>query len=180
MNSIPLWRYIAVGVAGGTLSGLAGVGGGVVIVPLITAYLALSQRQAHAVSLGAIVPTAIASALVYALWPRDEPPGNAVPAYIAGAGFMLSAVLAAPLGVRISHRINQRQLKRLFAILLTAVGLRMLLQHPVLGNAILIAGFVLMVAVGIWSLVFRREETQEKPDDAADKDTEDGTEEAAE
>ena len=58
MNSIPLWRYIAVGVAGGTLSGLAGVGGGVVIVPLITAYLALSQRQAHAVSLGAIVPTA--------------------------------------------------------------------------------------------------------------------------
>ena len=158
MNSVPLWRYIAVGVAGGTLSGLAGVGGGVVIVPLITAYLALSQREAHAVSLGAIVPTAIAAALVYALWPRDEPPGNDVPAYIAGAGFMISAVIAAPIGVRISHRINQKQLKRLFAILLTAVGLRMLLQHPVLGNVILIAGFVLLAVMAVWSLVFHREE----------------------
>lgn len=158
MNSIPLWRYIAVGIAGGTLSGLAGVGGGVVIIPLITAYLALSQREAHAVSLGAIVPTAIAAALVYALWPRDEPPGNDVPAYIAGAGFMISAVLAAPIGVRISHRINQKQLRRIFAVLLTAVGLRMLLQHPTIGNAILITGFVLMVGMAVWSLVFQREE----------------------
>ena len=158
MNSVPLWRYIAVGVAGGTLSGLAGVGGGVVIVPLITAYLALSQREAHAVSLGAIVPTAIGAALVYALWPRDEPPGNEVPAYIAGAGFMISAVIAAPIGVRISHRINQKQLKRLFAILLTAVGLRMLLQHPVLGNVILIVGFALLAVMAVWSLVFHREE----------------------
>ena len=160
MNSVPIWRYIAVGVAGGTLSGLAGVGGGVVIVPLITAYLALSQRQAHAVSLGAIVPTAIASALIYSLWPRDEPPGNEVPAYIAGAGFMISAVIAAPLGVRISHRINQKQLRRLFAILLTAVGLRMFLQQPAIGNAILIAGLVLMVAMAIWSMVFQRGETE--------------------
>ncbi len=169
MNSIPLWRYIAVGVAGGTLSGLAGVGGGVVIVPLITAYLALAQREAHAVSLGAIVPTAIASALVYALWPRDEPPGNDVPAYIAGAGFMLSAVIAAPIGVRISHRINQKQLKRIFAILLTAVGLRMLLQHPVLGNAILIAGFVVMVVMGIWSVLYQRDDSEEA---AADEESE--------
>ena len=49
-------QLIAIGVAGGILSGLLGVGGGVVMVPLLVLWAGYRQREAHAMSLGAIVP----------------------------------------------------------------------------------------------------------------------------
>ncbi len=158
MRFIPLWRYLLVGIGGGTLAGLMGVGGGVVLIPLMTAYLGLSQREAHATSLAVIVPTALVAAIYYAQYPRLEDPGNPVPAYIAVAGFVVSSILAAPLGARIAHHLNPAQLRRIFAVLLTAVAIRMILQDPTVGNIILLSGLVLMVAMAVWSLARGKEQ----------------------
>jgi uncharacterized membrane protein YfcA len=49
---------IAIGVAGGLLAGMLGVGGGVLFVPGLVAFLSLSQHQAEATSLLAIIPVA--------------------------------------------------------------------------------------------------------------------------
>ena len=63
----PWWlRAAAIGVAAGILSGLFGVGGGIIMVPLLVAWFALDQRRASATSLLAIVPIATASAAGYA------------------------------------------------------------------------------------------------------------------
>lgn len=64
----PAWlRAAAIGAVAGLLSGLFGVGGGIVMVPLLVAWFALDQRRASATSLLAIVPIATASAAGYAV-----------------------------------------------------------------------------------------------------------------
>src|SRR4051794_41333431 len=58
-------KLVAIGVAGGLLSGLLGVGGGIVMVPLLVLWAAYGQREAHAISLGAIIPISCASVVTY-------------------------------------------------------------------------------------------------------------------
>jgi len=55
----------AIGLGGGVLSGLLGVGGGVVMVPLLVLWAGYRQREAHAVSLGAIIPISVAGIATY-------------------------------------------------------------------------------------------------------------------
>jgi uncharacterized membrane protein YfcA len=50
---------VALGIAGGTLAGLFGVGGGIVFVPTLTLIVGLSQLHAEATSLLAIIPVAL-------------------------------------------------------------------------------------------------------------------------
>ena len=57
---------VVVGVAAGLLSGLFGIGGGTVIVPALV-LVGLTQRQAAATSLAAIVPTSISGVVSYAM-----------------------------------------------------------------------------------------------------------------
>ena len=58
-------QLAAIGLGGGLLSGLLGVGGGIVMVPLLVLWAAYSQRDAHAISLGAIIPISIAGIATY-------------------------------------------------------------------------------------------------------------------
>ena len=53
---------VAIGLAGGVLAGMLGIGGGVLFVPGLVFFLSLSQHQAEATSLLAIVPVAIIGA----------------------------------------------------------------------------------------------------------------------
>ena len=53
-------KLIVIGLVGGLLSGLLGVGGGIIMVPLLVFWAAYGQRDAHALSLGAIIPISIA------------------------------------------------------------------------------------------------------------------------
>ncbi|MGB8022402.1 MAG: TSUP family transporter, partial [Candidatus Nanopelagicales bacterium] len=59
-------RAAGIGLAAGLLAGLFGVGGGIVMVPLLVAWFGLDQRRASATSLLAIIPIAGAAALGYA------------------------------------------------------------------------------------------------------------------
>lgn len=50
---------VLIGLAGGVIAGMLGVGGGVLFVPGLVAFLSLSQHQAEATSLLAIIPVAL-------------------------------------------------------------------------------------------------------------------------
>src|SRR5687767_13447117 len=58
-------QLVVIGLAGGVLSGLLGVGGGIVMVPLLVLWVGYAQRHAHAISLGAIVPISLAGVVTY-------------------------------------------------------------------------------------------------------------------
>ena len=113
------WRLRAamLGVAAGLLSGLFGVGGGIIMVPLLVAWFALDQRRASATSLLAIVPIATASAAGYALNGNID----------LGAGLLLliGGVIGGQLGARLLPGTPIATLQLWFGILSLATAARL-------------------------------------------------------
>jgi uncharacterized membrane protein YfcA len=107
---------ICLGLAAGVLSGVFGVGGGILFVPTLL-LLGLGQVEAGATSLLAIVPTAATGAL------RQRAYGNlrARAALVIGA----VSILGAELGVLIATRVDEDVLRRAFGVLLVLVAARL-------------------------------------------------------
>lgn len=113
-------RFIAIGIAGGVLSGLLGVGGGIVMVPLLVLWTAYGQRDAHALSLGAIIPISFASVLTF---------GVAGKVHLGEAAALAAGSIAgARIGAGALARIDERRLKLVFGVFLAAVGVLMLVR----------------------------------------------------
>jgi uncharacterized protein len=107
---------IALGAAAGVLSGLFGVGGGILFVPTLVA-LGLGQVEASATSLLAIVPTAGAG-----IW-RQSSYGNLRwrPALALG----VASIGGVEVGVRIATSLPEHVLQKLFGVLLLGVALQL-------------------------------------------------------
>lgn len=142
-------KPIAVGVIAGLLSGLLGVGGGFIMVPLFVLWMHVDQKKSHATSLAAIIPIASFSALGYAI--QDKVDWSAWILVLAGS------VFGANYGVRLLHRIPVKELKLIFAGLLLLSAIRLLWStqpHQMLdgmaSHALLIAiGFIAGIAAGL-------------------------------
>jgi uncharacterized membrane protein YfcA len=107
-------RLVFIGFVAGLFSALFGVGGGIVIVPLLVGIAAFGAREATATSLGAIVVTASAGVVVYALR------GEVDPGYAALVG--IPGMAGALIGTTAQQRISTRTLTLLFAGFLAVVG----------------------------------------------------------
>src|ERR687888_1334788 len=110
---------VALGLVAGVVSGLLGVGGGLLFVPTLLA-LGLSQRSAEATSLLAILPTVAAGA-----WTQQRY-GNVRwrPALVIGVA-SIGGVIG---GVLVAEALPEVALRRLFAILLLAVAAQITLR----------------------------------------------------
>jgi uncharacterized membrane protein YfcA len=148
------------GALAGLTSGLMGVGGGIIMVPLLTAVLALTQHKAHGTSLAVIVFTAIASALTY-IW-KVHGEGASGQATIALTTYVLLAVelaagsiAGARIGALAMNRIPARELRMVFGVFMLIVGLRLLLvplpAYQILDPAMIhqIAGAIGVVVIGL-------------------------------
>jgi len=106
-----------IGLAAGVLSGLFGIGGGIVIVPLLVLFVGLTITQAAGTSLAALLlPVGLLGALEY--WR-----GGFVDigfAAILAVGLLLGAYLGARLGISLPVEVVQRA----FGVLLVVVGVR--------------------------------------------------------
>ena len=111
-------KLAGIGLVAGLFGALFGVGGGIVIVPLLVVIFAFDQRRASATSLAAILLSSIAGATTYALH-GDVKPGAAA---IVG----IPAVVGVLGGTALQQRLPVRALTYGFALLLTAVGVRLL------------------------------------------------------
>ena len=109
---------VAIGLAAGFLSALLGVGGGVVIVPLLVLWIGLDVRQAAASSLVAIGITAVAGVITYWML-GDVRPGFAV---LVG----LPAAVGAVGGAALQQRLHTGLVEYLFATLLVVVAIWLL------------------------------------------------------
>ena len=95
---------IATGVGAGFLSGLFGVGGGLVIVPALMAVLGMDQRRASATSLAAIIVTAAVGSGTYALHGEVSWAGAALLALGALAGMSEAALAARKRAIHIPNK----------------------------------------------------------------------------
>jgi uncharacterized membrane protein YfcA len=112
----------------GAVSSWVGIGGGTLSVPFMLWHnVALHRAIATSAAIG--FPIALAGAVGYMAGGRGVsglPAGSVGFVYLpALAGIVLGSVLTAPLGARIAHRLPVRPLKRIFALLLITLALRM-------------------------------------------------------
>ncbi len=118
----------ALGTGGGLVSGIAGIGGGNVIVPTLI-YFNTPVHRATATSSTLGVPIALAGALGYILsgWGRESTDWMLGWVYLpAFAAIVVAAMAFAPLGVKTAHRVAPLPLRRAFGVLLILVSGRML------------------------------------------------------
>lgn len=108
----------AIGTVAGLFSGLFGVGGGVVMVPLLVLWLSYGEREAAGTSLAAIVVIATAATLTHGAY------GNVRVA--EGLLVGLPAVAGVLLGTWLQQRIAPRTVRLLFAGLLAAIAVELL------------------------------------------------------
>ena len=107
-------RLVLIGLAAGFFSALFGVGGGIVIVPLLLLLCHWDARHATATSLAAIGVTALSGVAAY--WVH----GEVRPGYAALVG--LPAAVGAFGGTALQQRIHVRTVEILFAIFLVGVA----------------------------------------------------------
>jgi uncharacterized membrane protein YfcA len=109
---------LAIGTGGGLFSGLFGVGGGVVIVPLLVLWLGYGEREATGTSLGAIAIVAAVAAGVQGLY------GNVQ--LFEGLLVGVPAVGGVLFGTWLQQRVPVRALSLAFALLLAGVAVDLL------------------------------------------------------
>ncbi|MFL5872402.1 MAG: sulfite exporter TauE/SafE family protein [Solirubrobacterales bacterium] len=116
-----LWKLAAIGTLAGVFSGLFGVGGGTVIVPLLIFWFAYGERLATGTSLAAIIAIGLIGAVAQ---------GGIYGNVHVGTGLLLAipAIAGVVIGTAIQQRIPQRAVSYLFALLLVAIAVELILS----------------------------------------------------
>ncbi|MCW3002304.1 MAG: hypothetical protein JWQ20_1602 [Conexibacter sp.] len=112
-------RLAVIGTVAGLFSGLFGVGGGVVIVPLLVLWLGYGTREATGTSLGAIVVIAAAAMLTQGAYGNLHV-GDGVLVGLPAVGGVLA-------GTALQQRVHPRTVSLLFAALLAATAISILI-----------------------------------------------------
>ena len=110
---------ILIGVAAGMLSGMVGIGGGIVIVPALVYFLAFSQKEAQGTTLGLLLfPVGILGVIQY--YKQGHVDFKIVA--IVAIGFIVGSYF----GSKISLSMSDERVKRFFAIVIMLVAIKML------------------------------------------------------
>ena len=110
---------IAIGILAGIFSGFMGVGGGVVMIPLMILFLGYNQHEAQGLSLAVLaVPVTFVAAYTYH---KSGHPIDWKFALIVAMCFVLGGWL----GSKIALRIDQAMLKKIFAIVLVIAAVKL-------------------------------------------------------
>ncbi|MCB0819576.1 MAG: sulfite exporter TauE/SafE family protein [Bacteroidetes bacterium] len=119
MDLITLITLLVIGLFAGFASGMVGIGGGVVIVPALVYFLHLSQHEAQGVSIGMLLmPVGFLAAYNY------YKSGNFHFSYSVLIG--VTFVLGAFLGSKVSLRIDEVLMKRIFGIVMLLLSIKMI------------------------------------------------------
>lgn len=122
--------YAGCGIIVGFLSGLVGIGGGVVSIPLMLVFLRFGMREAVGTSAAIMLFTSAGGTLGYVLNGWGEP---GLPPYSLGYVNLLNlgllalpGILAARIGAGLTHRVRPEVLKHFFVLLMLYIGLKMI------------------------------------------------------
>ncbi|MFL5730012.1 MAG: sulfite exporter TauE/SafE family protein [Cytophagaceae bacterium] len=127
LDSLKRWKLAIVGAAGGTIAALSGLGGGIVIIPILNSFMKIDMRKASSISSGVIMLTA----LTMTLYNLFEKPVHEFKAYNMGyiifpiaLTLSLGVVIASPFGVKISRKLSSSTISYIYAGFLILVILK--------------------------------------------------------
>jgi uncharacterized membrane protein YfcA len=114
----------------GSISAIVGIGGGSLTVPFLT-WCNVEMRNAVATSAACGLPIAVAGAagFIFQGWGAAALPewSSGYVYWPAFAGIAVASTAFAPLGAKLAHSLPGAKLKRIFALFLAVIGLRLLL-----------------------------------------------------
>jgi hypothetical protein len=113
-------KLVAIGTAAGAFSGLFGVGGGTVLVPLLVLWLAYGEKEATGTSMAAIIVIAL-----FAVVLQGFAYGNVDPVKAAIVG--VPAIAGAIAGTALQQRLPERAIALMFAALLTVIAVELII-----------------------------------------------------
>ncbi len=109
---------LAVGVAGGLIGGVFGVGGGIIVVPVLVMFMGFSQHLAQ----GTMLATLLLPSFVFAVWTYYKAGHIHWPAAIlVSLGMMIGSVL----GARYAQTVPAPILKKMFGLLMIVSGIKL-------------------------------------------------------
>ncbi len=112
--------YILIGVSAGILSGLFGIGGGIIIIPALMFFKGFPQLKAQGTSLAIMLPPV--GLLAFLNYYKK---GNVD--IIAGLTICITLFIGAKYGAQLANNLPVELLKKLFGVFLMLVGIKMLL-----------------------------------------------------
>ncbi len=126
------WQGLLVGLGVGLVAGLSGLAGGIVLVPALSLLLGLPAGWLAGTSSAVIIFSSTAAALGYLTGTPAVAPGAGFTGFVAlpVVGLLaVSAVPAAQLGARVNRRVRGIVFRRIFAVLMLLVVVRLLLKR---------------------------------------------------
>lgn len=133
MDDLPAKSYAISGLFSGILSAVSGLGGGIVLIPVLSGFMRLNIRIAASISLGIMPFYTLAMSLFYGFWHGASSlsiPGTF--GYIIlpmALPLALGVIIFTPAGVWLAQRLPRRMLQFLFGILIILVSVQMLVEH---------------------------------------------------
>jgi uncharacterized membrane protein YfcA len=125
-GSVMVLTFLAVGLVAGVLSGLFGIGGGIMIIPSLIFLAKFPTKLAIGTSLGAmLLPVGLLGALTYYQDGNLNPKGS----LLIGLGLFLGAYV----GARLAQQLSGVTLQRMFAVFLLVVAVRLWIEAGKVG-----------------------------------------------
>lgn len=112
---------IIIGILAGVLSGLVGVGGGIIMVPLLVMFFGFNQHQAQGTSL-AVLAVPVTAVAVFNYYKEGQI--NIKYAAIIAIFFVVGSVF----GSKLALTLDQKMLKKIFAVVLLVIAGKMLMD----------------------------------------------------
>ena len=151
---------VVFGIVVGVFSGVMGLGGGSVMIPIMVLAYGLSQPAAHGTSLAVMIPPVALPAVIE--YYRNGNVNVRMALWMA-----IGVLLGSFFGALIANRIDPRQLKLVFGFLLIYVAGYTIFGKERMGRSVVLAGVTVLFAVLLWSAVKwydRRESVAVIPD----------------
>ena len=114
------WGLILLGLGAGVISGALGVGSGTVLIPAMVLLFCLPQKSAQGTALAVMVPVALLGAFRY--WQNPEIDVSLIVVGLLAAGALVGALI----GTELAARLPAHVLRKIFAVFILVIAVRML------------------------------------------------------
>lgn len=111
-------KTVVAGACTGFLNGLLGAGGGMIVVPILKTEI--DTKKAHATSVAIILPICLVSGIIYILQEKVT--------IMEALPFAPFGLIGALIGTKFLQKLNNKIIKRIFALLMLWAGIRLLLK----------------------------------------------------
>jgi hypothetical protein len=115
----PWWAFVLLGICAGILSGLLGIGGGVLMVPALVLIMGFAQKSAQGMSLAVMVPMALVGAMRY--WRNGDVDMDFLVVGLIVCGSLTGVII----GTELASHLPAGMLRKLFAVIFIIIAIRM-------------------------------------------------------